>query len=63
MSTKQIKDLTEVTSLNSGDVFAIDNTSNNTRKITKANLEASLSVSASPAGSNEQIQYNDNPAH
>lgn len=60
MSTKQIKDLTEVTSLNSGDVFAIDNTSNNTRKITKANLEASLSVSASPAGSNEQIQYNDN---
>ena len=60
MSTKQIKDLTEVTSLNSGDVFAIDNTSNNTRKITKSNLEASLSVSASPAGSDEQIQFNDN---
>jgi len=60
MSEKQIKDLTEVTSLNSGDVFAIDNTSNNTRKITKSNLEASLSVSASPAGSDEQIQFNDN---
>lgn len=60
MSTKQIKDLTEATTLNDGDVFAIDNTSNNTRKITKANLEAALSVSASPAGSNTEIQYNDN---
>lgn len=44
MANKRITDLTATTTLNSGDVFMLDNTTPNSRKITAANLANSLNL-------------------
>lgn len=44
MANKRINDLTATTTLNSGDVFPLDNTTPNSRKITAANLAKAIAL-------------------